>query len=213
MSALERLGVDDARLVARCRAGDERAWAEVYAAASPTVAAFVRRLNGPDADVDDLVQQVFVELFTSIGRFRGDARLSTWLYRIAAHMSARAARTRARHRRRLSAWAAALSVGPGAHEPGGRIGARESLLVVDRALADMKPIHRTVWVMSEVEGLSIDEMAAALKTRAGTVRSRLLTARRQLGAALEALEAEAGDDEREPEPERALTITTRGGSR
>lgn len=195
----------EATLVARCQDGDDRAWAEVYRAQGPSVAAFLRRLNGPRADVDELVQQVFVELFGSIGRFRGDARLSTWLYRIAARVSAKAERTSGRHRRRLFAWANALAAGPLATpDASAQVAARSELERVDATLAGLKHIHRAVWIMSEIEGLSIDEMAAALGVGAGTVRSRLTKARRLVSVGLARGEAATAG-------RPALTLRGQGG--
>lgn len=176
----------EAALVARCQAGDNRAWAEVYRELAPTVAAFLRRLNGPRADVDELVQQVFVELFAGIRRFRGDARLSTWLYRVAANVSAKAERASGRHRRRLFAWASALATGPLAEpDASGRVAARSELERVETALIKLNHIHRTVWILSEIEGLSLDEMAGAVGVGVGTVRSRLTKARRLVSAELQ----------------------------
>jgi len=180
----------EAALVARCKDGDDRAWAEVYRTQAPTVAAFLRRLNGPHADVDELLQQVFVELFASIRRFRGDARLSTWLYRIAANVSAKAERAGGRHRRRLFAWASALATAPLSEpDPSARVAARSELERVEAALGKLKHIHRTVWVLSEIEGLSLDEMAEAVGAKVGTVRSRLTKARRLVSAELQRREA------------------------
>ena len=75
------------KLVARCARGDERAWEELYAANAPIVTRFLTRMLGPASYVDDLVQQVFVEVFSGIRRFRGEARVSTWLYGIARNVA------------------------------------------------------------------------------------------------------------------------------
>jgi RNA polymerase sigma-70 factor (ECF subfamily) len=175
----------EAALVARCRAGDDAAWAEVYRGQGPTVAAFLRRLNGPAADIDELLQQVFVELFATLGRFRGEARLSTWLYRIAANVSAKAERSSGRHRRRLAAWANALAARSlAAPDVGAQVEARSELARLDVVLGRLKHIHRAVWVLSEVEGQSLEAIAEALGIGQGTVRSRLTKARRLVTAAL-----------------------------
>ena len=181
----------EAALVARCRAGHDAAWAEVYRTEGPRVAAFLRRMNGPTADVDDLVQQVFVEAFAAFGRFRGEARLSTWLYRIAAHVSAKHDRASGRHRRRLWAWAMALGASSlSAPDPSEQVEARGALSRIDDALARLKPGHRAVWVLIEVEGQSLAEVALALTLPEGTVRSRLLKARRVVADAVGAAGAE-----------------------
>ncbi len=91
------------RLVQRCRAGDPAAWTELYRQEGPRVARFLRRLLGPTRDTDDAVQQVFVELFASLARFRGEARLSTWLYSIASNVARKRLRGERYRKRYLNA--------------------------------------------------------------------------------------------------------------
>ncbi|MFT7580912.1 MAG: RNA polymerase sigma-70 factor (ECF subfamily) [Myxococcota bacterium] len=173
------------RLVTRCREGDESAWARVYQLWSPVVSAYLRRQNGPQADLEDLLQQVFVELFAGIDRFRGDSELSTWLYRIAARVSAKAWRKQKRHRRRISALTESLTARPTESlRPDDALAARQTLALVDAVVASLKPIHRDVWLLSAAEGLTLSEIAEVLEVRVGTVRSRLTKARRLVAAGL-----------------------------
>ncbi len=182
----------------RCRAGDEAAWADLYYANAPTVARFLQRMLGPCDDLDDLIQQVFVELFSSLDRFRGDAKLSTWLYRISAHVVSKRLRSARRHRRRLEAFArdGLHAIDPAQNTPRRRVEARSQLRIVAAVVDCMDTRHRTVWVMRELEGLSTEDVAEALELRAGTVRSRLFKARKAVVAALEAAEAEQAGRQR-----------------
>lgn len=175
--------MDEQQLIERCRRGDEGAWAELYAARGPSVARFLQHMMAPGADLDDLVQQVFVELFRSLDRFRGDASLATFLFGIATRVALHHLRGARRWRRRTEALAAepADAVAPDAH---GRVEARGHLAVVAEALEGLAPEVRAVWVMRELEGLSTAEVAVALATREGTVRSRLFAARRHVLDAL-----------------------------
>lgn len=177
-----------ARLIRRCQEGDEAAWAELYVQEGPRVARFLRRLLGPSRDTDDAVQQVFVELFTSLPRFRGDARLSTWLYRIACHVAGKKLRGERRRRRRLAALLDWLGVesgdAPTAPGPEDCVAAREELGRLADAVDALPVGLRLVWVLRMVEGLSSEEVAAALGLPVGTVRSRLHHARRRVDAAL-----------------------------
>jgi len=170
----------EADLVSRCREGDDDAWADLYRTHAPTVARFLRRLLGRGDDLDDLVQEVFVGAFKSMSRFRGDAKLTTWLYGIASHVVGRRLRDDQRWRRRQRLLRDEA-------DPTGRVGdvadaahARALLSVVADVLDGMDLAHRTVWVMREVEGMDTDEVAIALEVPAGTVRSRLFHARKMI---------------------------------
>jgi RNA polymerase sigma-70 factor (ECF subfamily) len=179
----------------RCRAGDRDAWAQAYRENAPRVAVFLRRLQVPERDVEDLVQQVFATLFTTLDRYRGEGQLSTWLYGIAAHQASRRRRLEFRWFRRRDALARELAgFVPGSEDPARAVWARTALRTLAVALDDLPMPLRTVWVLREWEGLDTDEVGCALGLPAGTVRSRLCRAR---GAVLEALR-QAGFEEAMP---------------
>ena len=166
------------QLVMRCAAGDERAWEELYTANAPIVTRFLVRMLGPASHVDDLVQQVFVEMFSTIRRFRGDARLSTWLYGIARNVAWSHLRTEKRRKRRHSAWKDNLHVMSNGIIDGRRQAEARMLVgALDDALQHLPLKQRAVWVMRELEGLSTEEVGRALGIKPGTVRSRLFSAR------------------------------------
>jgi len=168
----------DIELVRRCARGDERAWEELYTAYAPIVARFLTRMLGPASYVDDLVQQVFVELFSGLKRFRGDAKLTTWLYGVAKNVALKHMRTEKRRRRRHDAWKDHLTVMSNGIIDGRRQAEARMLVgALDDAVQKLDPKHRAVWVMRELEGLSTEEVAEALGIRSGTVRSRLFKAR------------------------------------
>lgn len=170
---------EELELLASCREGDERAWRRLYELAVDDVRLFLRRHNGQAADLDDLCQQVFVEVFSSIERFRNDSRLSTWLYRLSAHVSSRAWRSQSRHRRKLSALAESRegAVYDGL-SPANICEARRITDAVDTTVAALTPAHRMVWLLSTIEGLPPHEIATIVDMRVGAVRSRLRDARR-----------------------------------
>ncbi len=196
---------DDGRdLVRRCRDGDRDAWATLYRTYAPTVLRFLRRMLGSQVDEEDLLQQVFVEFVSSLERFRGDARLSTWLYSIASHVAVEHQRREVRWRRKRLAFAAfAVATVPLAPDAGGSAEARAMLRTLESAVGRLDLDHRTVWVLRDLEGLGTDEVASALDIPAGTVRSRLFHARRLV---LEALQA-AGID-----PDSLPTRSGTGGN-
>ena len=82
----------DGDLVNRCREGDHQAWRMLYERYAPTVHRFICALGVPPAEREDACQDVFMAVYRSLGRFRGEARLSTWIYRIAARGTSRLVR-------------------------------------------------------------------------------------------------------------------------
>ena len=169
-------------LLDRCRRGDEAAWAELFREHAPRLAAFLRGVLSR-CDVDDLVQRVFLELLSSLDRFRGEASIATWLRRIAVHVAQKEARSFWRRRRKIDAWAFELDAAadPDATD---RLAAREELQRIAGALDQLDWRFRTVWVMRELEGMSVEDVAAALGERPATVRTRHHRARTRLCAAL-----------------------------
>src|SRR5437879_5843121 len=75
-------------LVGRCQKGEREALGEFYRAYRSEVTRNLQRVLGPGrGDLEDVLQDVFIEAFRSIGRFRGDARVSTWLYRVCINVA------------------------------------------------------------------------------------------------------------------------------
>src|SRR6478752_9782611 len=96
-SVLTTLGpADEAELIERCRADDRTAHDELYHRFRRQVAGNLYRVLGDRSDLEDLVQEVFVIAFRGLDKFRGDARLSTWLYRICVNVALGRIRTRKR---------------------------------------------------------------------------------------------------------------------
>ena len=77
---------DGADLVARCRSGNRDAFRQLFQKHRDDVARLVFRMTGSSSELEDLVQEVFLQVHKSIGDFRGDARFSTWLYRLTVNV-------------------------------------------------------------------------------------------------------------------------------
>ena len=149
----------------------------------------VRRLLGPavpEADVDDIVQQVFVVAHRNLPRFRGEAKISTWLYGIASRTVLNYLRKRRRHRQMLARLEEHIHTdGRTTSDLAQEVEDGLRLHEVWRALMKLSPKKRLVFLLFEVEGRSAPEIAHLLKTREATIRSRLHHARRELRHALE----------------------------
>jgi len=173
--------LSDVEVVGRCRRGDPAAWAELYRRHAPTTARFLYRLVGHGGDIDDLVQQVFVELVASLDRFRADARFTTWLYGITAHVACDRLRGDALwHRRNRDYGEWCVLARDDSPDPADGALARAILEAASNVLGAMDVKLRVVWVMNELEGLDSDQIGKALGIPATTVRVRLFRARREL---------------------------------
>ena len=165
---------------------------QLVRAHSHDVYRFVARLVGPSvpqADIEDLSQQVFVAAHGARHRFRGESKVTTWLYGIASRTVLRYLRGWRRQQRMLDRLRAMTEVAnPTAPSPEKRFGDRELLHRVWECLLRVKPKKRLVYVLHEIEGLSIKDVAVALQIKEATAWSRLHHARKELNAALGAKE-------------------------
>jgi RNA polymerase sigma-70 factor (ECF subfamily) len=177
-SALMRSPTADAasneELAARCLAGDEPAWHALYDRLFPHVERLVHAIGIRDADADDLCQEIFVLVHRGLGRFRGDARLSTWVYRIATREAIRFARGRRRRRSILELFARERRTGLPVDWSESDAGRRHYL----RQLLDrLSPERRLVLVLFEIEGMPAPEIAQIAGCAEKTVWTRLHRAR------------------------------------
>jgi RNA polymerase sigma-70 factor (ECF subfamily) len=163
-------------LVDRARRRDPAAFRDLFHANLPAVHRVVRRMVGARPDVDDLVQTAFVEAFRSLPDFRGDALFSTWLTRIAVRVTMRAARRR-RALPSLEEVADPPSATPG---PERVAAARETLVLVEALLAELRPKRRAAFVLHVLEGYSMEEVAAMLRASTGAIKVRVHDARRYI---------------------------------
>ncbi len=161
---------------------------EVYARFRDPVWRLARRLGGEDAALD-ATQEIFLRVWRGLPGFRGEAKLSTWVFQIAWNYL-RMARRRANRAR--------LVVVPGADDaeivervpdpgpdPERRAGARVLLGRVEAALESLPEHYQITLWLRDGEGLSYDEIATVLDIPVGTVRSRLARARAALKEAIE----------------------------
>jgi RNA polymerase sigma-70 factor, ECF subfamily len=146
-----------------------------------------RTLRDP-ADAEDATQEVFVRLARNAGTFRGDAKLSTWLYTVARNV----ATDRVRHdaRRPATPVEDVAEVADTRAHADDEVGARATAIDLARALDRLDAISRQLLVLVAVEGLSYAEAAAASDLAVGTVKSRVSRARVQLGELLAAPDPE-----------------------
>ncbi|MBA3539785.1 MAG: sigma-70 family RNA polymerase sigma factor [Deltaproteobacteria bacterium] len=191
---------DEADLIARCRNHERAAQDELYHRFRRQVAGNLYRVLGDRTDLDDLVQEVFVIAFRGLERFRQDARLSTWIYRICVNVAL--GRIRTRKRRPLALGVAdldAASADPSLVErpetPEKSLQRREDQERVYRALETLAPKKRIVLYLHEIEGRDLKEIAYLVDSNPVTVRTRLFYARREFYRAI-ATDSSAAEDGR-----------------
>src|SRR6266852_4525140 len=173
---------DDASLVDRLRRGDPRAFEDLVIAYQHRVFGVAVRMLGNRAEAEEIAQEVFLRVHRSVGEFRGEAKLSTWLYAITSRLCLN--RLQAGERRHPRAGEEALADVPAA-DAGGGVERAEVETALRQAIAALPEERRIVVVLRDVEGLSYEEIARALDLELGTVRSRLHRARLDLKAKLE----------------------------
>jgi RNA polymerase sigma-70 factor (ECF subfamily) len=175
-STFSAVPLPDDELVDRCRLGDTNAWRTLYERYAPSVHRFISALGIPPEEREDAAQDVFMAVYRSLARFRGEAQLSTWIYRIAARHAVRMGRRR-RVREFLSVLALREPAPPGPPDPSERA---SHLHMLDRMLTRLNPKKRTVFVLFEIEGLKVDEIARVVGCPENTVWSRLHHARSEM---------------------------------
>jgi RNA polymerase sigma-70 factor (ECF subfamily) len=172
--------LDEAELVGSAKSGDRQAFDELVRRTFVDTFTLARRLTGNEEDARDVVQDAYLRAWKGIGRFRGDAAFSTWLYRITANVSYTHLERRRRHRHEPFD-EMYETVDP--HTEGRPEGALESTELTDRlgaAIAALPATLRTVVVLKDVYGLSHEAIAEELDITVSAAKVRLHRARKQL---------------------------------
>ncbi len=196
-------GTPEQELVARARDGDRAAFEALMNLHLPRVWRVAWRVLRHHEDTEDVVQEVFLAAHRALPSFRGDARFSTWLHRIAVN---RALNHRRRSAERVSRASLSLASSGGQDPPGSvaaerladpgegssplrRLEAAELRRRLARCLEKLPPPWRSVLALRDGEQLSYQEIAQVLETALGTVRSRLARARLALRRCVQGEEA------------------------
>ncbi len=172
-------------LVASCRTGDAQAFARLVKLHETMVVNLSARLLGDVEEARDVAQEVFLQVHKRLAAFEGRSSLKTWIYRIAVNQCHNRRRFWHRRRRdretpldeRLLPAPLAPGARPGGGDPFEEAVRAERARTVQAALLELRFEHRLVLVLREVEGLSCEEVAAALGVPEGTIKSRLSRAR------------------------------------
>ncbi len=200
----------DAQLVRRAQAGELAAFEDLAARHERMVFTLARRITGHDHDAQDVTQQAFASAIDHLAGFRAEASFKTWLLRITANAAIKILRKRkgqptvsleaqtepqegydtVPHPEIIADWQ---------QSPAELVEKQETMQMIEAALAELAEKHRLVFLLRDVQGLSIEETAEALGISQANVKVRLLRARLQLR---EKLTSAFGDPERRYAPHR-----------
>ncbi len=170
-------------LIEGCKAGDRGALGKVFRAEIPYLERVLSRFARNRADLEDLLQATLEQAIGAFPRFRGDASVRTWLTRIAV-------RTALHHLKRpgdKTRPSLALVNADDANQPvrpDDEAEARRRLDILKSHLAQLDPKHHMAFVLFQVEGHSMEEVAALMDSSVSTTKSRVMWARRKLSARL-----------------------------
>ncbi len=187
-------GGEDAAILSRLRAGDEVAFAELVRREGGRLLAIARRILRSDDDAQDAVQDAFLAAFRHLPEFVGEARLSTWLHRIAINAALMRLRSRKRRREdpiepllpRFDADGHFSDPGPAWPADGeAALGTKQTAALVRACIDRLPESHRVVLLLRDIEGLDTSEAAAALGLGVDAVKMRLHRARQALRSLLE----------------------------
>jgi RNA polymerase sigma-70 factor (ECF subfamily) len=167
----------------RIAAGERQAQEEFVDAFGARVHRLVRQ-SVVGADADDVTQEIFIDLFKSIGSFRGEAALATWVYRVALNHCARWRQNHARRTQRETGESDEAEIADESPDPARRAATAELRGQVHGAIANLSPVQRDAVILHELHGLTYAQCAAALEIPVGTVKSRLSNAFRALRLSL-----------------------------
>jgi RNA polymerase sigma-70 factor (ECF subfamily) len=179
------------KLLERLRARDERAFNELVKTYERSVFGLVFRMISSRAEAEDLTQEVFVQVFKAIGTFRGESKLSTWIYRIAVNLCKnRAKYLRVRHtgeQDQLDEMADRLPLSQARNanvsqvaRPDEAMAGRQVEEIVRQAISEVDENFRECLILCDVEELSYEEISEITQLPTGTVKSRIFRARAQL---------------------------------
>ncbi len=192
---------DETALVAAAKAGDSGAFSELIRHYDRRVFRMAKQITQNDDDAEDVLQETFLKAYTHLDDFQGNSKFYTWVVRIAVNEALMKLRKRRSDRtvplddpidtgedevvREIAVWD---------QNPEDTYSREELGTILDEAVQSLKPAYRTVFILRDIEELSIEETAETLNLSISAVKSRLLRARLQLREKLTRLFKNKGDD-------------------
>lgn len=178
---------DDLALAERCRAGDVEAFETLYREHSSRLFGLTVRMLGNRTDAEDMLQDIFLMAHRKLQSYRGDARLGTWLFRLATNLCLDHLRSKsARMSHATSSMDEDNAVEFASPSPGPVVGTVQQI-DMERAVTKLPPGCRAAFLLHDVEGFEHREVATMLGISEGTSKSQVHKARLKLRKALAGL--------------------------
>jgi RNA polymerase sigma-70 factor (ECF subfamily) len=169
--------VTDLDFASRCAGGDRSAQRELFDRELDHVHATLYRILGPNRDLEDLAQEVFLEVFRSLASYRGEAKLATWIARVTAHVAFRYLGRRGRPTVWLESVPERAAGDPSAER---QLAARRALRRMYEILGALDPAVRIAFALAVIDERPLDEVATVMQASLVATKSRVWRARRRL---------------------------------
>ncbi len=190
--ALDYAAIPDIELARCCASGDVGAVRHFVSANNQRLFRTAWSILRNRHEAEDVLQSSYAKALAAIGSFEGRSSLTTWLTRIAINEALARKRSQERRRKHLEAegvqvlenYREQLAKGSAAPSPEAEAAREQLRSILERAIAGLPENFRTVFVLHEIEGVSVEDAAQALEIPTGTVKTRLMRARRKLQQAL-----------------------------
>ncbi len=176
---------NDEQLVNRINAGDSGAFEQLVHAYEKKVYTMALRMTGNAEDACDLSQEVFLRIYRSLGQFKNESSLSTWIYRLSSNVCIDFLRRRKKHQEiplvvEQEDGEREIEISDMRYNPENEYDKQELKEALAGALQCLSAEHRQIVVLRDIGGLSYSEIACVLEIEEGTVKSRLFRSREQL---------------------------------
>lgn len=169
-------------LISRARTGDREAFGGLVEQYRDNVYRLAYRMCGNAYDADEAAQEAFVAAWRALPNFRGDAKFSTWLYRLTTNAAIDVMRREKRHQ--TAGDGEMIDVADDADSPQETVERTEQQEAVQKALSTLREEYREILLLRYMEELDYSEIAEVLQLPSGTVKSRINRAKAALKAAL-----------------------------
>ncbi len=172
----------ETQLIAHAQQGDEEAFAALFEAHKRRVYSLCLRMTGNTAEAEDLTQEAFLQLFRKISTFRGESAFSTWLHRLSVNVVLMHLRKKGLQQVSLDEMDTSQEepVKRDYRDDDRRLLGSVDRISLTRAIAELPPGYRAVFVLHDVEGYEHNEIAEIMKCSVGNSKSQLHKARMKL---------------------------------
>src|SRR5262245_44198514 len=176
-----------ARFVLELQSGDERAFEHLVAEFERPIVRFLYRYLGNSEEAKEVCQDVFIKIFRGIGNFQNQCSLKTWIYRITLNTVLNEKRKwyQKFKDRFLGLDGISRTYADSTPDPELSLTLNEQSRTIALAMRKLRPDHRAILVLRDLEGFSYQEIAETLNLALGTVKSRLARARQEMKDALQ----------------------------